>query len=113
MSKFEPFPSEVSIGDKYNPATSITNQADANEYFERCVEHTMSCIPELSRDEAEKIERANIGYWAGYQSKCGARRMFALFNCSHPFLGREELEPEEILKIGMESGSGARRWSGA
>lgn len=55
----------MTIGQKYGPAMEITNQTEADRYFEECVQHTMSSHGK-SRDEAERIEKANLGYYAGY-----------------------------------------------
>lgn len=55
------FPGDVTIGDKYGPAMSITDQAAADAYFERCVRHTMR-VGGLGREEAEQVERQNLGY---------------------------------------------------
>lgn len=64
----ELMPKDISIGAKYDPAMTITDQADADAYFERCVQHTMTWWGR-SREDAEKIERGNLGYYAGYGSQ--------------------------------------------
>jgi hypothetical protein len=79
------FPREVTIGDKYGPAMEITDQAQADAYLERCVAHTMSWG--RTRNEAEKIERSNLGYYAGYYSDATRERVERLFRCAHPVFG--------------------------
>jgi hypothetical protein len=76
---------DITIGEKYDPAMRITDQAEADAYFEQCVAHTMSFGK--SREEAEQIERANLGYYAGYSSDDTRRRIETLFRCAHPVFG--------------------------
>lgn len=89
MSKRTPavpdlFPHDMTIGEKYEPAMLITEQAEADAYFERCVEHTMR-VHGSGRAEAEKLERANLGYYAGYGFD--RERVERLFRCAHPVFG--------------------------
>lgn len=70
----------ISIGEKYGPAMEIKEQAAADAYFEECVQH---CISHgHTRQEAEQIERSNLGYYAGYYDSDTRRRIEALFRCS-------------------------------
>lgn len=80
-----PLPKQITIGDKYRPAMEITDQAAATEYFERCVEHCMGFGK--TREEAEKVERANLGYFAGYYGPDVRARVERLFTCEHPVFG--------------------------
>ena len=82
----EPFPKQVTYGDKYGPAMTITDQALADAYFERCVAHTMSF--DHSRLTAEAIERENLGYYAGYYDNETRQRVERLFRCAHPVFGK-------------------------
>jgi len=58
-------PKGITIGDKYGPAMTITEQAEADAYFEQCVEHSLRCFGG-ERADIEKVERDNLGYYAGY-----------------------------------------------
>jgi len=80
------FPEHMTVGDKYGPAMQITEQAEADKYFELCVEHTMR-ISQKSRQEAEDIERSNLGYYAGYYDAETMKRVNRLFHCTHPIFG--------------------------
>ena len=87
----QPFPMLMTMGEKYDPAMKITSQAEANEYFEACVEHTMRACPDVMqaddpRAEAERIERINLGYIAGYYSPETQERVKTLFGAEHPIL---------------------------
>lgn len=80
-----PMPEHITIGDKYGPAMEIADQIEADAYFERCVAHTMTFG--RSREEAESIERQNLGYYAGYYRDETRARVEKLFQCSHPVFG--------------------------
>ena len=79
----------ITIGEKYGPAMNILDQQAADAYFEELVQHAMSFGK--SRQEAEEIERENLGYFAGY---CGAgtqRRVNRLFRTEHPIFEKGAL----------------------
>ncbi len=73
----------ISYGEKYGKAIRINDEEEAKAYFIECVEHQMR-IGGYSRNEAEKIERSNIGYWAGYASDEDRRRVRRLYGATHP-----------------------------
>ena len=88
MARQDAFPEHISIGDKYTPAMTIVDQAEADDYFERCVEHHVRAFG-VPRAEAEIIERSNLGYWAGYYDHATRERVERLFNCAHWIFGRQ------------------------
>lgn len=96
----------VTIGEKYGPAMEIADQAEADEYFERCVQHSMAFG--YDRERAEEVERANLGYFAGYYNPETRARVERLFRCSHPVFGsiaeNGAPTPEEALAKGVEMG---------
>lgn len=110
----EPMPQWITIGDKYKPAMTITDQADADAYFERCVEHSMQHFGK-TRDEAEDLERSNLGYFAGYYDHETRARVERLFKCAHPVFGSiAENGPPTIhqaLAAGVAAGRAAKRRS--
>ena len=79
-------PEKISIGDKYGPAMSITDQVEADAYFQACVDHTMT-YHRKTRSQAEALERANLGYYAGYYDTETRERVERLFQCLHPVFG--------------------------
>jgi len=103
--KLEQIPKEITIGDKYNPAMKILAQEDANKYFELLIQHCMQ--HGKSREEAEKTERQNLGYYAGYFDVETRKRVEKLFKCSHPIFGSIEENgvptPEEAFKKGRKA----------
>jgi hypothetical protein len=96
-------PYKATYGEKYDPAMKVQTAAEAAAYFEKCVFHTMRHNAKLSRDEAETIERQNIGYWFGYQTRDKRRRLAELYGFDHPFIGSDD-SPEEIVRKGIELG---------
>jgi len=108
MAYYRPIKANATIGEKYNPILDISRQDYADEYFERCVQHTMSYGK--TREEAEKIERQNIGYYAGYFSSEVAERVNRLFRTSHPiFGGNMDMAPERAFALGREAGRLVKR----
>lgn len=81
---------KVTIGQKYGPAMKLAKQAEADDYFEECVRHNLRMRriegEPLIRAEAEKVERRNLGYYAGYYDSETCERVWRLFKCSHPVL---------------------------
>ena len=107
----KPFPEKATYEDKYDPAISIQSQAEADEYFEMLVVHSMGAGK--SREEAEGIERYNLGYWAGYYDNETRERVERLFKCAHPLFGaiaeKGPPTPEEAFQLGVELGKKSRR----
>ena len=107
----KPFPEQITVGEKYNPAMEITSQAEADEYFEACVEHQMD-FGGKTRQEAEVIERVNLGYYAGYYSDETRERVERLFRCQHPIFGsiaqNGPPDQEEVFRKGLDLGRAAR-----
>jgi hypothetical protein len=100
----EAFPYQITYGDKYGPAMQITDQAEADAYFERCVAHTVS--HGMTRKQAVDIEKANLGYWAGYYDNATRERVERLFRCAHPVFGAIAKvgapTPEEAFQMGLD-----------
>ena len=80
-------PDTISWQEKYDPAMVLTDQTQADAYFEACVEHHLRLLPERSREEAERIERQNLGYWAAYYGDETRYRVERLYACAHPYFG--------------------------
>jgi hypothetical protein len=101
----------MTIGEKYRPAMGIMDEGEAAEYFEACVEHTMRFG--RSRAEAEKIERENLNYFAGYCDRDTQRRVESLFGGCHPIFGPvggvlEPKTPDEAFAMGVRAGLDTR-----
>lgn len=101
----EPIPMEATIRECYAPAMEITEQGAADACFERLVERGMAFGQ--TREEAESIQKQNLGYYAGYYDSETRRRVERLFQCAHPIFGsiEEKGEPtaEEAFEMGRNS----------
>jgi hypothetical protein len=81
-------PRGISRAKKYDPAMTLETQQQADDYFVLLVEHCLRCsLTPMTRETAEKIERSNLGYWAGYFSNETRERVERLFRCEHPIFG--------------------------
>ena len=90
------------ISETYDPAMRITDQTEADNYFEWLVQQRISSG--LTRAEAETVERQNLGYYAGYYDHATRLRVEELFRCEHPLLPpAREGEPttEQCLAVGL------------
>ena len=92
------FEADITIRDKYGPAMEITDQKEADQYFEDCVEHTMSFG--RTREEAISIEKQNLGYFAGYYNSETMQKVNHLFKTTHPVFGDTTPTPEEAFELG-------------
>jgi hypothetical protein len=99
------FSAEATGAELYEPAMRIIDQADADAHFERLVEWNMR-VGGNDRAEAERIERSNLGYFAGYYSSATRHRVERLFSCAHQIFGKiaEVGEPttEEAIQMGYD-----------
>lgn len=64
----------------------ISDQAEADRFFEELVKHSISFGK--TRAEAEAVERLNLGYYAGYYDIDTRLRVERLFLCAHPVFGK-------------------------
>ncbi len=78
-------PWELTIGNKYGLAMEVTTEEQAATYFQLCVAHNM--LWGNSREEAERVERINIGYYTGYMKMEQAEKIRKLYGFSHPIFG--------------------------
>lgn len=103
---------DITIGDKYGPAMEIDDQDEADRYFEKCVQHTLSFgYKDYDRAKAEQIERSNLGYYAGYYSHKVRERVERLFRCTHPIFGSASNGPptdREAFEVGQKRAKKAR-----
>lgn len=87
----------TTFGETLRPAMGITDQAEADDYFEQLVAHYME---RFDRYEAEKVVKGNLGYYAGYYSPETQARVNRLFKTIHPIFGDKTPTPEEALEAG-------------
>ena len=86
MSYPLPIPDHATAGEKYGPAMGIADAAEARRYLEACVDHAVrQGAPDHA--EAERVERVNLAYFAGYHGAETRARVERLFACAHPAFG--------------------------
>lgn len=84
----------MNIKEAYEPAMLIKTQEQADKYFAFLVNTAMEERPELTREAAEKMQRHNLGYYAGYYDHATRVRVEHLYKCEHPFFGKASSNPE-------------------
>lgn len=98
------FTQQMTIGEMFGPAMEIVSPGEADRYFEALVRHNISAYGQ-SREEATRVMKASLGYYAGYYGHDVQRRVQDLFNCIHPILGpvseSVNLTPKEIFEKGV------------
>ncbi len=100
--QIEELPEKINWGTKYGRAVAITDQEEAKAYFEVCVQHMMK-YGKYSREEAESIERQNIGYWAGYGGAEDFNRVMKLYGTAHPIFGTSYPTPAAAFNAGRKT----------
>lgn len=105
---------EMTNGECYDPAMKMTDPAEAGEWLKLLVERHIRGTG-LSYEEAEKIERSNLGYWAGYYSEETRQRVEKLFNCEHPIFGSIERNGPPTFTQALTAGfqMGRDQWEGS
>lgn len=90
----------ATFGETLGPAMEITDQAEADDYFEQLVVHYMEYDTDRNRREAEGIVKENLGYYAGYCGQNTQARVNRLFKTTHPVFGDKTPTPEEAFEAG-------------
>jgi hypothetical protein len=96
--------------EKYDCAMEVTTQKEADIYFEQPVQDRMRDF-DSSKNKgyklhvAERMERENLGYWAGYGSLETRARVERLFKAYHPLLpATNQRQPgvTELIQLGWK-----------
>jgi hypothetical protein len=85
-----------------------TDKEEAQKFFKLYIEYIFKNNDEVnSLNEAERIAKANFGYFAGYYSQEVCDIIYETYQCSHPIFGNKpfEVNPEDAYKKGLEIGS--------
>jgi hypothetical protein len=100
------FPLKITLLDKYGPAMNVSDKSEADAYLEGCVQHSMA--HGYSRKDAVRLEKANLGYFAGYYSHEIRAKVEDLYDTAHPIFGKIAVNGpptlEEALQKGIELG---------
>ncbi len=106
-------PNEATKWTGYAPAMEITDQAEADAWFEHAVENCLRLREEegrpCDRAMAEDIQRQNLGYFSGYYGEEIQRRVERLFDTHHPVFGPTSeggITAEQAFEAGKKFASG-------
>jgi hypothetical protein len=102
MSKVDP--DAETWADLLGPAMKITEQEDADEYFESLIQYEVDRFGK-KREDAISDMKSNLGYYAGYYDRATMIRVEELFGSLHPILGsvkNKDYTPEELIKMGKD-----------
>jgi hypothetical protein len=106
MTPFDPNKHTLAV------AMKITDPEDAKQYLEAMVDHCQKIAPEKTREECLAIQKANLGYFAGYYTDDTRERVERLFDCAHPVFGKiteHKVTDAEAFAMGVKMGEEARR----
>lgn len=92
----------MTYNETLGPAMKITNQEEANRYYEALVQRHIK-RDECGRTEAENIVKSNLGYYAGCYDRETFERVNKLFNTAHPIFGKDYPTPEEAFNAGKRA----------
>ena len=98
-------PDRMTYGEAYGPAMEVKTPEEAAAYFEALVVRSMR-INKVSRAEAERVERSNVGYWTGYYDSETRVRCHELYGFGHPIFGTETPTPDEAFAAGVAMAEG-------
>jgi hypothetical protein len=91
---------EMTYGELLHPAMEITDQKEADEYFEALVMHNVEMFGQTV-EEATSIMKQNLGYFAGYYDNETMKRVNKLFHTKHPIFGEAiTYSSEELFEMG-------------
>lgn len=98
------------MGEVFDKALQLAkeNKEESLEFFKEYIKDILEDNDEVnSLNEAEKIAKANFGYFAGYYSQEVCDIIYETYQCSHPIFGNKpfEINPEDAYKKGLEIGS--------
>ena len=98
------------MGEVFDKALQLAkeNKEEAKNFFKLYIEHILENNNEVnSLEEAEKIAKANFGYFAGYYNPEVCDIIYKTYQCSHPIFGDKpfSVSAEDAYKKGIEISS--------
>lgn len=98
---------EMTYGETLGPAMEITDQDEADRYYEALVQRQMR-VGGYVREQAESNVKSNLGYYAGYYTDPEvSKRVNRLFTTEHPIFGKKMPTAGEAFRKGVELGEQA------
>ena len=80
------------MGEVFDTAIRLakTDKEEAQNFFKLYVEHILKNNDEVnSLDEAERVAKANFGYFAGYYDPEVCDIIYKTYQCTHPLFGNK------------------------
>jgi hypothetical protein len=96
---------DLTNGDILHPAMEVQTEVEAAAYLAGYIDFKVRRFGK-SRDEAERIVKADIGYWTGYFDEKTQERVLRLFEYSHPIFGTARPDAETALRAGRGAARG-------
>ena len=96
----------LTSGDLYRPAVGIKTKEEAEDYLRKLVQWS---VEHHGKDpsEAERIQKSNLGYYAGYFDRETMTRVHELFSCAHPIFGKAsdsgEITADDAYRTGLQA----------
>ena len=96
------------MGEVFDKALQLAkeNKEESKNFFKLYIEYILENNDKVnSLEEAEKIAKANFGYFAGYYNPEVCDIIYKTYQCSHPIFGDKpfSVSAEEAYKKGLES----------
>jgi hypothetical protein len=88
----------------YEEAMKVETESGAARILNDCALLYRSLPPHPSTGTAFDVQRANIGYWAGYYSDATRSRVERLFQTGHPVFGKIDVCGPPTAKQAFEMG---------
>ncbi len=105
MPPGSPFKEDATNGDIYHPAMEVKTKEEAAAYFKKIVQHVESFGNNIG-DDAVRVAKQNLGYWAGYFSNETRARVEELYACAHPIFGKIEEVGAPTAEEAFQKGAG-------
>ena len=98
------------MGEVFDKALQLAkeNKEEAKNFFKLYIEYILENNDKVnSLEEAEKIAKANFGYFAGYYNPEVCDIIYKTYQCSHPIFGDKpfSVSAEDAYKKGIEISS--------
>lgn len=107
-TKFNPENKAVlTFGECLDPAMSITEEADAQQYLAAYAAYIQQALDKEPRNDektAAQIAASNLAYYAGYCNDTTRERVERLFKCEHPIFGSIAKKGPPTAKEAFEAG---------
>lgn len=102
---------DLSYGEVLGPAMAVRNHEEAEKYFDNLIKYMMRFYPKdektgkkVSIDEHIRIQKSNLGYYAGYYDDATAARVAKYFGAVHPIFGTARITPKQAFEAGKKAG---------